>query len=322
MKKSHFKIIATLLIVLLIVSSFSGCGNQTDDGKINIVCTIFPQYDFVRELTNGCDNVEITLLLKAGQESHNYDPSSNDILAIHNADMFIYTGGQSDSWLDNVLASVDTEKMTILALTDIIEPVTEEVVEGMEHEDHEHDHEHEGLVIEYDEHVWTSVANAITISEAIADELCKIEGIDTDKVLENKASYIAELSTLNNQIKDTVSNAKRQTILVADRFPLRYFCDEYGITYYAAFPGCAASTEPSSSTLIFLTDKVRELSLPCIFTIELSAGNTAAYIAEETGAKVLEFHSCHNVSNDDLKAGKTYIDMMKQNLENLREALN
>lgn len=328
------KIIALLLGVLVLIVSIGGCSseNKKDKEKLSIVTTIFPQYDFLREITKGVDNVEVKMLLKPGQESHDYDPSSKDIMSINDADMFVYVGGESDEWVDDVLKSVDKDKMTVVTLMDSVKPVEEEVKEGMDsehhHEDgeeheHEKEHEHEeNDEVEYDEHVWTSPANAIAIVEDLRDELCRIDNDNSKIYKKNSEEYINKLKELDSEIRNTVDNGVRKTIVVADRFPLRYFCDEYGLDYYAAFPGCSTSTEPSSNTLIFLTNKVKELNIPCIFTIEMSNKNVANHIANETNVKILEFNSCHNVSKDDYKAGKTYLDYMHENLNNLKEALN
>lgn len=319
-KKFFGRFMAVVLVVSMV--GFTGCKSDTSNDKISIVCTIFPQYDFVRQLTKDMDNVEITMLLKPGQESHDYDPSSKDVLKIHKADVFIYVGGESDTWILDVLSTVENKSQIRLKLMDMVEVKEEEEIPGMEAEhkhEEDHDHEHEEL---YDEHVWTSPVNAIKIVKGISKTLSSFDKIDKSVLETNTESYVKALETLNTKIEDTVKNATGDTIVVADRFPLLYFCKEYDIKYFAAFSGCATSVEPSTSTLIFLINKVKELDTKYIVAMEMSAAATAKHIAGETGAEVLYFNSCHNVTNDDLKAGVTYIDLMERNIEILNKILN
>ena len=313
------KIIGYLLSAAICLSLF-GCNSASENSdSFNIVCTIFPPYDFVRTLTEGQENVNVTLLLKAGQESHDYDPSSGDIASIHDCDMFIYVGGESDQWLDDILSTTDRENKTILAMMDMVDPLEEETVEGME----ESEKSHGGLSLEeYDEHVWTSPKNAMEIVSQIAGALVSCPQIDETLLRQKESAYLDALSELDKEMEKTVDEGNKDTIVVADRFPFRYLCEDYGIEYFAAFPGCAASTEPSSTTLLFLTDKVKELSLPVVFKIEMSAANIADHIAKETGAKVLTLHSCHNRTVEEEQRNETYLSLMEQNVESLKEALN
>lgn len=297
------RIVAVLWAVLL-CCSLVGCGS-TNTGSVKIVCSAFPQYDFLREITKGAD-VQLTLLLRPGQESHDYDPSSKDIAAIHAADMFVYVGGESDSWIDKTLESVDTEHKTVLKLMDMVEPATE-------HEGHDHG---------YDEHVWTSPANAILIANALYEKASAIDPDNADLYRKNLSIYLDKLSALDTAFEQVVNEGNRDTIVVGDRFPLLYFCEEYGITYHAAFAGCAASTEPSSADVAALIQTVKAENIPVVFKMELSAGGVAETIAQSTGAKVLTFYSCHNLSKTDFEAGETYLSLMQKNLSALKEALN
>ncbi len=311
------------LFVAIIMCFSTACGSKSTNDKINIVCTIFPQYDFVRQLTAGMDNVEITMLLKPGQESHDYDPSSKDVLKIHNADVFIYVGGESDTWIKDVLSTVDNKNQVRLALMDMVDTSVEEELPGIDdHENSDDTHDDHDHSEEYDEHVWTSPANAVKITNSISSALSDIEGMQKDKLTANTDNYVQKLNDLDKTFKDITDSVTGDTIIVADRFPLLYFCKEYDIKYYAAFSGCATSVEPSTSTLIFLIDKVNELKTPYIFSMEMSAATTAKHIAAETGAEVLTFYPCHNITSDDLKAGVTYIDLMNRNAEALKKALN
>lgn len=298
-----------------------------NDEKINVVATIYPQYDFSRQIAGDCANV--TMLLGPGEESHTYEPTPQDIITIQNADVFIYVGGESESWVDSILDSVDIGSMEIISLMECVDPVEEELVEGMEDDEHEHDEydEHDESAdsaeeVEYDEHVWTSVDNAQIISQAIADALCDADKANEETYRTNCEKYLSELSNLKKEFNSVVNSAQRNTIVFGDRFPLRYFADEFGLEYYAAFPGCSEQSEPSAGTVAFLVEKVREEKIPVVFSLELSNGKIAQTIAESTGAEVLTFQSCHNITMDDFQNGITYIDLMEQNVEVLKKALN
>lgn len=310
-------------MALLLTSCNISSGKSEDSDKLSIVTTIFPPYDFVREIAD--DNVEITMLLEPGSESHSYEPTPQDIIKIQESDLFIYVGGEGDVWVDTILDSMDKPLNTIV-LMDEVEAVAEEIVEGMEHEhEHEHDencdHDHSEEA-DLDEHVWTSPENAIKIVESIRDELCSIDEENSGTYKTNADAYLKELNALNDNIKEIVKTGKRDTVVFGDRFPMRYFADCYDISYYAAFPGCSTDSEPSASTIAFLIDKVKEENIPVIFSIEFSNQKVAKTISEATGAKIYEFHSCHNVTSDDFKNGASYLSLMTRNAEVLKEALN
>ncbi len=294
-----------IIAVLCLLFALTACTATPANDRLQIVCSVFPQYDFLREITRGA-NVELTLLLRAGQESHHYDPSSQDIAAVHNCDMFVYVGGESDSWIDKTLQSVDTAEKTVLKLVDMVEP----------HENHDgHDHG-------YDEHVWTSPANAVQIVQKLLDNLCALDPVNTDTYRANAAAYIAKLTQLDTDFQAVVNTAARRTIVVADRFPLLYFCERYGLTYHAAFAGCAAAVEPASADVQALIDTVNTENIPLIFQMELSAGGVAKTVEEHTGCKVATFYACHNLSKQDMENGETYLSLMQKNLITLKEALN
>jgi len=307
--------------LLVLVLLLAGCGGtQGDgetaasaDGKIRVVATIFPPYDFTREIAG--DEIALTMLLKPGSESHSYEPSPQDIITIQNADVFIYVGGESDVWVDEILDSMDTEQMEIISLMDVVELYIEETVEGMDvgYEDEDE--------AEYDEHVWTSPKNARIIVQAISEVLCRADPEHAAVFQENTDAYIEALARLDEAFRDVAANGVRTELIFADRYPFRYFSEEYGLTYYAAFPGCSTETEASAATVAFLIDKVREDNIPVVFYIEFSNEKMADIICESTGAEKLLLHSCHNVTKDDFEAGATYLSLMTQNIENLREAL-
>jgi zinc transport system substrate-binding protein len=256
------------------------------------------------------------MLLPPGSESHSFEPSPRDIITIQNSDIFIYAGGESDKWIDRIFQSMNTDNIKILAMIDTVEAVEEEIVEGMEEDEDEDEDE-----IAYDEHVWTSPQNVVLIVRAITALLCEADPANADFFRQNAAAYINELEQLDAAFNELVSGAKRNTIVFADRFPFRYFADAYGLTYFAAFPGCSTDTEPSAATVAFLIDKIRAEKIPVVFHIELSNERMANTISGETGAKKFLLHSCHNITKRDFDSGLGYLEIMKGNLENLKEAL-
>ncbi len=352
--KRILTIISILTAAAMFFTACSGRNTATisenESKKISVVATIFPQYDFIRQIAG--DNVELSMLLPPGAESHSFDPTPQDIIRIQNSDMFIYVGGESDSWIDDILSSMDTSNMEIVSLMNLVDIVEEEIVEGMEDEhghehdddsehsdgdDHEHDDdgEHEEAAeqhddsghddseheVEYDEHVWTSPRNAIIIVQSLSDMLCVLDPANASIYEQNTASYLEELENLDNTFKEAVSAGSRKTLVFGDRFPFRYFADAYGLDYFAAFPGCSTETEASASTVAFLIDKVKEENIPAVFHIEFSNEKMADTISEATGAEKLLLHSCHNITKDDFENGITYLELMTCNVDTLKEAL-
>ncbi|GHT58013.1 high-affinity zinc uptake system binding-protein ZnuA [Spirochaetia bacterium] len=309
----------TISVVTLLLFS-TGCtqkknaAGQNRDGKITVTATIFPPYDFVRAVAG--DKVNLTMLLPPASESHSFEPTPKDIITIQNSDIFIYAGGESDAWVNRILESMNTRNMTIISLMDTVDVVEEEIVEGMEEEAEE-----EGLPPAYDEHIWTSPLNAIRIVRVITDALCKANAVNADFYRQNADDHILQLEKLDAEFQAVVDHAKRNTIVFGDRFPFRYFADRYGLSYFAAFPGCSTETEANMGTLAFLIDKIRNEHIPVVFHIELGNERMADTIAEETGAEKLLLHACHNISKRDFENGVTYVDLMRQNVENLRRAL-
>ncbi|MDR0759057.1 MAG: metal ABC transporter substrate-binding protein [Treponema sp.] len=305
--------------VLAAVTAALSAGGRRDtakpNGKINVVATIFPPYDFVREIAG--DRVNLTMLLSPGAESHSYEPSPQDIINVQNSDIFIYVGGESDAWVEQILESMDTSRMAIITLMDCVEVVEEVVVEGMQEEEEEE--EAEGP--EYDEHVWTAPNNAKLIVQKIAEVLKQRDAPNAAAYEENTRSYLAKLTDLDASFRNVMGGAQRKTLVFGDRFPFRYFADSYGLDYFAAFPGCSTETECSAATVAFLIDKVKTEKIPVVFHIELSNEKIADTICEETGAKKLLLHAVHNISKRDFDRGANYYDLMSQNVQNLREAL-
>ena len=322
--KKISKILLFFVAIVFSIVCLAGCNkNKDDENKLTIVTTNFPSYDFARAVVKDNKDVELKMLLKPGAESHDFEPTPQDITDIKNSDLFIYTGGESDEWISDILDDIDTDKTKVIKMMDLVDVKEEEIVEGMEDEEHEEEEEHhDEEEVEYDEHVWTSPVNAIKIVNALRDEVVSIDN-DNKKVYEDSAKeYTDKLEKIDNEFKDIVKNAKRKEIIFGDRFPLRYFVDEYNLKYYAAFPGCSAQTEASAKTISYLVDKVKEDKIPVVFHIELSNGKIAEAISKETGAKVLEFNTAHNISQKDFDAGVTYVDIMEENTKVLKEALN
>lgn len=306
--------LAALLFGAVCVVVFLLAKPQTQTDQLKIVSTIFPGYDFARTIAG--DNADITMLIYPGSEIHSFEPSPQDIINIQDSDVFIYVGGESEAWVEKIIANLDTNRTKIVRMMDAVDLVKEELVEGMESE-----HENEDAV-EYDEHVWTSPLNAIKIVESIRDALVNADPQNANYYQTATADYTEQLAQLDSDIRATLSDTTRHTLIFGDRFPLRYFVEEYNLQYYAAFPGCSDQTEASTATLAFLINKIKSENIKYIFTIELSNQAVARTIAVETGTEILEFHSLHNISKSDFDSGKTYLQIMHQNLTNLKRALN
>jgi len=294
---------------------FGGCGsfskkNIIDNNKINIITTVFPVYDFVRQI--GGDYVNASLLLPPGVESHSYEPTPADIINISQSDGFIYVGGESDTWINSLLGGTlqDVRTLKIMDCVDVLE----------EQSVNETDSVSTGEA-EYDEHVWTSIKNAILITEKITDMLCEIDNQHSNYYRQNADDYIQKLKELDQKFKTVVANGNRNTLVFGDRFPFRYFVEEYGLKYYAAFPGCSGETEPSAAMLASLVNKIKGEHIPVVLYLELSNHKIADALAETCGVKTAMFHSCHNVSKEEMDAGVTYISIMENNIEVLKEAL-
>lgn len=316
MNKKKLLIIPLLLSYILSTSSCSLPTAIQDENKLKIVATIFPQYDFARQI--GGDKISLQMLVTPGGESHSYEPTPRDITAVNECDIFICSGGESDVWSNVILKSVNTENKTVIKLMDCVEALEEEITEGMTKKPTFRDTEEES---EYDEHVWTSIKNAKKISEAIAAAMCEKDRENAGLYTENLNGYMNRLDALDKSYEEAIYASENKTLIFGDRFPFRYLFDDYGLKYYAAFPGCSADSDVSAKNMLFLINKVREYDLNTVYYIEFSARKIADTIAAETGAEPLLFHSCHTVSKSDFENGVTYIDLMIQNLENLKRGL-
>ena len=339
------RIIPLCLALVMTVGLLAGCGKQneqtaSDETRLRVVTTIFPEYDWVREiLGDKADNAEVTMLLDNGADLHSYQPTADDIVKISECDLFIYVGGESDDWVDDALKNAANKNMKVINLLEALgERVkTEEVVEGMQEEKHDHDHDHEDAdehddakehdheeEAEYDEHVWLSLKNAQTLCSAISGVLQQIDPDNKDTYAANASAYIKKLSALDADYQAAVDAAARKTVLFGDRFPFRYLADDYGLRYYAAFAGCSAESEASFETISFLAGKVDELNLPCVLTIEGVQHKIAETIVRNTAAKnqkVLTMDSMQSTTSKDAANGTTYLSVMERNLSVLKEAL-
>lgn len=307
----------SLFLALIMILSLCACKSteKENNDKLSVIAVLFAEYDLASHVSGG--TADVTMLLPPGSESHSYDPTPQDIISIKNCDVFICGGGESDSWIDSVLNSVDSDNCAVIKMTEVCELKEEETVEGMQEEKGEESDEEE-----YDEHVWTSPKNAVLILNEIERVFCEKDEKNAAAYRKNAQEYRAEIEELDMYFQAVRKNAVRDEIIFADRFPMRYFTDEYSLKYYAAFPGCSSEAEPSAKTVKFLIDKVREDSIPVVFTIEFSNKAIAYAIKDETGAEILEFHSCHNVTKEQFASDVSYVSLMRQNLENLKEALN
>ena len=303
------------------------CLSMAAFAKVKVVTTIFPEYDWVKQIAGEKSaNIDLTLLMDNGVDLHSFQPSVKDIAKISNADIFIYVGGESDEWVEGVLKSAKNKKLLSINLLEILEGKLheEEVIEGMEcEEDDEEDEAKEEK--EYDEHVWLSLKNARILCNAITEALCQKDAENTALYKKNYDAYSAKLDSLDKEYADCVKNAKRKTILFGDRFPFRYMIEDYKLNYYAAFLGCSAETEASFKTVLFLAKKTDELKLPYILQIETSDGKLASTIlknSKSNNTKILTIDSLQSTTSSDIKNGASYINSMKKNLETLKLALN
>lgn len=320
MKKIISAVAAAALLML------SGCavsdGGAADD-RLQIVVTNYPAYDFARQVFGESGAADITLLLKPGTESHTYDPTAKDIVKISGCDLFIYNGGESDQWVGSILDGAG--EVNTLRMMDVVEVREEELAEGMEHS-HGHtedctDEAHEEHAEEYDEHIWTSPKNAAAIVDAVRDRAVEIDGGSAELYNANADAYIAEINDLDERFSALLTGEERYFVF-GDRFPLLYFFKEYGLNYYAAFPGCGSNVEPSAQTVSFLLEKLGgEDVVKTVFYIELSDRRIADTLAADMGLPTAEFHTCHNITADDFAAGETYVSLMEKNYNTLKTAL-
>lgn len=309
--------------------------NSGDSAQLNIVTTIFPEYDWVRQILGENSQAQVTLLAKDGVDMHSYQPSAADMRTIADCDLLIYVGGTSDAWVEEALANQANPNRKVLNLMEVLgdRVKTEELVEGMEpeshdhshdHEEEEHDHDHEEVAEEADEHIWLSLKNAQILCKAIQEALAQLDPDHAADYQQNLDRYNAQLAQLDEAYQQAVDGAACKTLLFGDRFPFRYLVDDYGLEYYAAFAGCSAETEASFATVAFLAQKVDELQLPCVLTIDGAQHKIAQTVVDSTTQKnqqVLSLNSMQSVGSKQIEQGASYLSIMEENLQVLKQAL-
>ncbi len=339
------KRIASFFLALALAFSLTACTvpvEKADDGKLQIVATLFPYYDFARAIVG--DRADVTLLLSPGCEAHSFEPTPLDAVTISESDVFLYNGGEGEYWVDSMLGAAGENIAVVARMMDYVDALDEEYVEGMQgadghdhdhehgshddhddHDDHDHDHEedeHDSDEVEYDEHIWTSPKNAVVLCRAVCDAICRADAENAAFYRANCENYCAQLEDLDARFAALCESAPRRLLIFADRFPMLYFCREFGLDYRAAFHGCSGDTEPSLATIKFLIDKVEDENIPVVYTIDFGTKKVAAVVSECTGAAIETLYSMQTVSRADFDAGETYLTLMERNFEALRKGLN
>ena len=317
MKNKTYCIRTIFCILFYVIFMLPGAafGEET----VQILATSFPAYDFARQIVGN--DAKVRLLLPPGSESHSYEPTPQDMIAIQNADLFLITGGESEHWVMGILAAMDEKAPQIFAMMDCVTALADEKSQSMQEDVRTPKESHTHTEVEFDEHVWTSPKNAKLIVSEMVKVLSEIKPASAKTYQLNSQEYLKKLDVLDKAIEDIVKNGKRQKMIFGDRFPFRYFAHDYGIAYDAAFPGCSEDSEPNAQTIISLIREIREEKIPVVFYIEFSNRKTADILAEETDAKLLLMHSCHNITYKEMDEGATYFSLMWKNTEALKEAL-
>lgn len=313
------KIIAILLAAVLLTAAFAGCsGKKPEDGKLKIITTIYPVYEWVRRVTEGTQNTDVSLLLNKGVDMHSFQPTTKDIVNISSCDVFVYVGGESDEWVGDVLRDASNKNMLTLNLMDALGSLAreEEAVEGMQGEEEEADGE-----AEYDEHIWLSLKNASVLTSYIAEKLGEKDATNKSAYDNNAKKYTAELNALDSRYAEAVKTAKHDTLIFADRFPFRYMMADYNLKYYAAFSGCSAESEASFKTLVFLADKLKELRLDKLMILDGSDGKIARAVMDTAGTKNVEILTLNSMQSE-IGESDSYLGIMENNLTVLQQALN
>ncbi len=321
------KLISVFLALALLISVLSGCSQnyvKSNSSRISVVATIFPQYDWIKNVIGDCENIEITLLVKNGVDLHSYQPSVVDIAEISTCDLFIYVGGESDNWVPDVLSEAVNKDMVAINLLELLgdNVKEEEEVEGMQEDIHQDEAEEDE---ELDEHVWLSLKNAQLFTELFANTLSELDSANSDKYQKNSKKYISLLSELDEKYANMVENSSKNVALFADRFPFRYLFDDYNLSYYAAFKGCSAETEASFETITFLADKLSELELDTVLILENSDTRIAQSVITASGnsdCQIQSLDSIQSVTSQQIENGLSYISLMENNLDVLKTALS
>lgn len=326
------KIVKKLVSIMIIVGlciGLVGCNTNSETNnkqyKLNIVTTIFPYYDITRAVIGEVEGVGLEMAVAPGQDSHSFEPTPAEIIKMEEADLFIYNGGEIETWVETVLNSFESNNQTQVEMLEEAKEIELMCADESDHNEYgnqEHSHqEHEHSHNEVDPHIWTSPINAINITEVICETLCQAMPEEAETFKKNADSYIVKLKEIDTEIKSIVDDASSRELIFADQFPLIYFANEYGLEYHSAFPGCGHDMEPSVQDICKLIDIVKEENIKAVFHLELSSEKVADAICQDTGAKKLQFNSCHNVSQKQFDEGVTYVELMKDNVEALQLAM-
>ena len=315
-----------LIFIIISIIIFSACiviikpngENKQDDGKVQIVATLFPQYDFARQI--GGDKVNVSLLLTPGTETHTYEPTPQDLIRINDSDLFVYTGKYMEPWAERIVGSIDSDTKIVDASKNI-NLIHSEEDEHDENEEDEHHYEEEHHHHEFDPHIWLDPQNAIVMVNNITEELCSIDKENEEYYRANSKKIIAEINNLDMDIENTIKNSNKNKIAFGGTFAYAYFINKYKLEYVTAYDSCGESSEPSVAKVKEVIDYMKKNDIKVVFYQEASSGRIADSIAKETGAKKLVFHTIHNATQEEINNGETYISLMKKNLENLKQAL-
>lgn len=316
------KIILTIIAIAIVIAGMfaifkAGEDKKQNSDKLQVVVSNFASYDFLRAIIGDNNDVELTFLLGPGKDSHSYEPTANDLVKIQNADLFVYVGGEMEKWSDKVLESLDTNNNKVICIADYVDKIDEEEVDGAEAEEEE---EEEGA---FDEHIWTSPANAIKMVEILENTMAEIDSSKAEQYKTNAENYIEKIKEVDEKIQEIVDNKKRNRLIFADKMPMQYFINYYKLDVSAAFSGCSTEVDPSAKTIAYLENKIREEKIPVVLYIELNNGKVAKTIANEigNGTEAMQIQTLHNVSLDDFNNKETWVSLMTRNLAVLKKAL-
>ena len=318
------RIFSFIVTLFLVIGVFSGCKTAKSNADLKIVTTSFSAYDWTRNiLGDNFENTDLMLISDNGVDMHSYQPTAEDIVKISTADIFIYVGGASDDWTKHALKNTNNSNTIVINMLDSVGEFAlgEEIVEGMEHQHGEEDAEHGN---EFDEHIWLSLKNAEIICGEIKEALCKVDNENAEQYNKNFNTYKGKLEALDTQYKETLQKSNKKPLVFADRFPFRYFTEDYKISYYACFPGCSTETDASFNSVIFLANNIDKNEIKYIFVIEGSDKKIAKTVVKNTTLKnqeILTLNSMQSVTKDQIENGLTYLSVMEKNISLIIKAL-
>ncbi len=318
-KKAVAIVLCTSVLTSVTACSENKSGNDSN-GKLKIVTTVFPPYDFAKQIAG--DKADIKMLLPVGSETHHYDPTPSDMIAVKDCDVFIYIGGSNEEWAEKLLSDTDREKVKVVKLIDHIDDLSPSVANnGHSHEGEEHSDDHGHSENDYDQHIWTSPKNAKIMLSAICDALCEADAENSESYKESKEKYENEITALQDDFKAAADITGEKILVFADKFPFTYLAKEFGFTCLAAFSSCSDESEPSAATVAMIIDEVKAHKIPAVFYLQFSSKKVADNICNETGAVAYPLHTCHNVSKEEFESGESYVSLMRKNLQNIEKVL-